>query len=257
MKTTLTGSETAQVTGTSGMVRGASGDSTLTSGVRVTVRRGFTLVEMLAVIAIIAILAGLVLGLTSRASRAGRDNKIKAMRDQLITAIEAYHAEFGYYPPDNRKSYPPVINSVSNGLFYELTGVVVDNRLGQFHVPDRGEVIAAGWVTTYFGVEGFVNATPDPKKVKKFIELKSDQVEQLSVDPAHPALHVLAAPVSWPLRIHPDQHPVRGRPGLNPWRYVSTNPTNNPGRYDLWAEFVDGKQVRMICNWQKDVIDRP
>ena len=37
--------------------------------------------------------------------------------------------------------------------------------------------------------------------------------------------------------------------GLNPWRYVSNNPTNNPGAFDLWVDIViDGKTNR-ISNW--------
>jgi hypothetical protein len=40
----------------------------------------------------------------------------------------------------------------------------------------------------------------------------------------------------------------------NPWRYNSTNPTNNPGRYDLWLDIIiDGKTNR-FCNWEKKYI---
>lgn len=219
-------------------------------------RRAFTLIEMLAVIAVIAVLAGLVVGLTSRASSAARDNKIKTMRDQLITAIEAYHAHHGFYPPDHRLPSGQV-NSATPPLFYELTGMVVDNVQGRFHSPNYGENLTSAQVRAFFNSDGFVNASPDPKRVRSFIELRSEQHDLLN---ASPDVRVLVVPVRWPLEPEAGGFPpapVPWRPGLNPWRYVSTNPTNNPGRFDLWAEFVDGRRVRMISNWQRDIVDRP
>jgi type II secretory pathway pseudopilin PulG len=216
---------------------------------------------MLAVIAIIAVLASLVVGLTSRASRAGRDSKVKVMRDQLVTAIEDFKSQYGYYPPDNRANFPQGwINAVTNPLYYELTGTIVDNTApGKFFTPDRSEEITALTVQQYFGVEGFVNAVPfsgnlaaDTRKVRKFIELKSEQFGEVI-----PGVVVLTVPVRWPLNLEAALHPVPSKPGLNPWRYVSTNPTNNPGRFDLWAEFVDGKTVKIICNWNQDILDKP
>jgi prepilin-type N-terminal cleavage/methylation domain-containing protein len=223
---------------------------------------GFTLIEMLAVIAIIAVLAGLVVGLTSRSSRASRDSKLKVMRDQLVTAIEDYKSQFGYYPPDNRANYPAgPINAVTNPLYYELTGTVVDNQRGVFFTPDRSEEIGVQTVRDFFGVEGFVNAVPstgnlaaDTRLVRRFIELKSEQMGEIV-----PNVAVLTAPVRWPLNPRPEvgPAPVPSKPGLNPWRYVSTNPTNNPGRFDLWAEFVDGTSVKIICNWNQGILDKP
>jgi prepilin-type N-terminal cleavage/methylation domain-containing protein len=224
-------------------------------------RQGFTLVEMLAVIAIIALLASLVVGLTSRAKRARTESQLKVTRDQLVTAIESYYAHFGSFPPDNSLGYPQAqINSVSNALYYELTGTIVDNQTGEFFTPDRGEAIRASDILQYFGVEGFVNAVPstgdmaaDARKVRQFIELKPNQHGALSTQPG---VEVLVVPVQWPLNEPPGTHPVPSRLGLNPWRYVSTNPTNNPGRFDLWAEFVDGKRVRIICNWSSEILDK-
>jgi hypothetical protein len=130
----------------------------------------------------------------------------------------------------------------------------VDNAKGEFYTPDRGEVIGAGVVRQFFGVEGFVNASPDPKKVRKFIELKPEQYGEIS---AAPDVEVLIVPVRWPDKIDAAQHPVPARKGLNPWHYVATNPTNNPGRFDLWAEFVDGNRVKLIGNWNRDILDKP
>jgi prepilin-type N-terminal cleavage/methylation domain-containing protein len=224
---------------------------------------GFTLVEMLVVIAVMGVLAGLIVGLTSRTSSAARENKIKVMRDQLVTAIEAYHAHFGFYPPDNQRRLPSrEFDSLVNPLFYELTGTVVDNVQGHFYSPDFGDVLRSDQLIPFFNLEGFANASPDPKQVRKFIELRSEQYGLLNQQ--QPELHVLAVPVRWPTKGTGHlEWPLARRsefnpePGLNPWRYISSNPTNNPGRFDLWAEFVDGSTVRMISNWHRDIVDRP
>jgi hypothetical protein len=43
-----------------------------------------------------------------------------------------------------------------------------------------------------------------------------------------------------------------GVPGVNPWRYNSSSPTNNPGAYDLWIQIViTPGQTNLICNWRK------
>ena len=55
----------------------------------------------------------------------------------------------------------------------------------------------------------------------------------------------------WPLNIPVAQHPVPLNKGLNPWRYVSSNPTNNPGSFDLWAEIVVKGQKKIIGNWKQ------
>jgi hypothetical protein len=40
---------------------------------------------------------------------------------------------------------------------------------------------------------------------------------------------------------------------LNPWRYNSSSPTNNPGSYELWIQLRIGGQTNLICNWTKQV----
>ena len=44
-----------------------------------------------------------------------------------------------------------------------------------------------------------------------------------------------------------------GAANVNPWRYVSSNPTNNPGSYDLWIQLSISGQTNLICNWSKQV----
>ena len=40
---------------------------------------------------------------------------------------------------------------------------------------------------------------------------------------------------------------------MNPWRYNSSSPTNNPGSYDLWVQLSIGGKTNLICNWSKQV----
>ena len=49
-------------------------------------------------------------------------------------------------------------------------------------------------------------------------------------------------------------HPLgTGALGINPWRYNSSNPTNNPGAYDLWIQLSISGKTNLICNWNKQV----
>jgi hypothetical protein len=36
---------------------------------------------------------------------------------------------------------------------------------------------------------------------------------------------------------------------INPFRYVSSNPTNNPSSFDLWVDVVVGGKTNRISNW--------
>src|ERR1700677_2154910 len=64
-------------------------------------RSGFTLTEILVVIVIIAILAALITPALSAVLWSARQTKIKVEVDQLASAIEAYKAKYGSYPPAN------------------------------------------------------------------------------------------------------------------------------------------------------------
>src|SRR5205823_6066973 len=97
----------------------------------------FTLIELLVVIGIIALLAGLAVGGSKYASTKMKESRIRAELHALVTAIEAYHAEFNQYPPDNVVRRDPIlVNPVTNALYYELTGVIVDDAKGTYHSPE-------------------------------------------------------------------------------------------------------------------------
>ncbi len=224
-------------------------------------RLAFTLIELLVVISIIALLAALIVPLARNAGQSNKRGRIQAEMNQVITAIEAYKAHFGQYPPDNFMPSSNIVNPVTNQLFYELTGVIVEERSGGvFRARDRQQGISSGTVRTYFNRDGFVNAGTNPKELKSFISLKASQRRAISSASPGPEIEVLAVTVDWPPN-DPTFAPFKSATDpqirrVNPWRYVKTNPTNNPDGFDLWAEFVEGGKIKIIGNWSKDVLDR-
>ena len=227
---------------------------------------GFTLIELLVVISIIAILSGLLVGLAPQATARMKESRTRAELEKLITAIETYKGRYGIYPPDNvvgrAADGTPIVNSVTNALYYELTGtMVVRKGPGGYFIPlrDVGETDRAQsrldpdmHVRAYFNRDGFVNAatTNNLKRLYRH-DFKESQHARIS-QTTTPTIEVLTAPVPWPLRDPRFPSPVSG-PGLgtvNPWRYVSSNPTNNPATFDLWAEVIIRGQKRIIGNWK-------
>lgn len=61
--------------------------------------RHFTLVELLAVVVIITILATILVGGVTYAMKKADVSKTQAQLEALATALEAFKAEKGYYPP--------------------------------------------------------------------------------------------------------------------------------------------------------------
>ncbi|MBN8246962.1 MAG: type II secretion system protein [Verrucomicrobia bacterium] len=239
----------------------------------------FTLIELLVVISIIAVLAGLVVGLAPMANKRMKEARIRTELAALVGAIEAYKAKFGVYPPDNYDPVRKQSNPARHGLFYELTGVLVDNQQRVLLPADDGITLSPDVFLNYFGREGVLNSAPripgtqadqarlDREQKKRLMrrEFKPGQFAEIfrNRSPGYVDLEVLAvgysgdasgkkgSGVPWPPAVAPNQHPIPTNPGLNPWRYVSTNPTNNPGRFDLWAELPTGRTSPplIIGNW--------
>ena len=210
-------------------------------------RLAFSLIELLVVIAIIGVLASLVVGLSSVASTRSRESRVRAELNQYVSAIESFKTHFGYYPPDALSGTN--VNPAVNPLYYELSGTVVDNNAKTFQAGN-GSALNTTSVRQIFGRDGFVNAAADAKELKPVIaNWKASQVKGVTVNGVQ--VQLLVVPVD--LRpVDPAVVPGAGNQRVNPWRYVSTNPTNNPTTFDLWAEVPIGKDgTKRIGNWKE------
>ena len=239
----------------------------------------FTLLELLVVMSIIGILAGMVVGLAPAAATKMKEARVRTELQQLVTLIEAYKARFGVYPPDGvsriavaGQGFQTVPNPALSPLFYELSGVYLTNAssVDGYFIPradaDDGDGIRSGELQTWFGREGILNAKPYELRNRLFIsDFKESQYAEVfrnRTDAGYADIEVLAVGYAsdasgkrvnglpWPN--NRTDHPVPSNKGLNPWRYVSTNPTNNPGGFDLWAEIPVGRdRVKIIGNWKE------
>jgi prepilin-type N-terminal cleavage/methylation domain-containing protein len=214
-----------------------------------TARRcAFTLIELLTVIGIIAILAAMLFPAFSAVKKRSLINHADTEMAQLETAIDRYKAAYGFYPPD-QPGYPAI-----NQLYYELTGTTLTN--GNFTTLDGSSQVAAGQVSTFFTVSGFMNcnkpgAGEDAPAARDFLpDLKPDQIGVITNGAPNTSANLIVSSIDWPTAA---TAPIKGaQTQNNPWRYNSSSPTNNPGTYDLWLQIViKPGQTNLICNWSK------
>jgi type II secretory pathway pseudopilin PulG len=211
--------------------------------------RAFTLMELTFVIGIIVTLAAFTIPVLHSVKRRGYIEKTQAELAKLETAIESYKAAYGFYPPSNPNS--PLFNP----LYYELLGTTNNN--GTYYTLDGSASIAAGSVSTALGIGGFMNcskpgAGDEAPVARSFIQdLKPNQIGTPITNAAAPttALTLLLGSVGGPdLSYQP-----LGVADVNPWRYNSSNPTNNPNGYDLWIDFCINGTTNRVSNWNRTV----
>lgn len=203
-------------------------------------RQGFTLVEMLVVISIIAVIAGMVVGLAGGAARKNKIARVQTDLNKLVMAIENFKNKYGSYPPDNStftmSGNVTNYHTGTNQLFYELTGTTYNAKNDSFRSSMQGDELTAANIANVVGARGFRNASEDIKDTVNFLpNLALSQVKRTKIKNVDFSL--LLVPVSLP------------GGAANYWHYRSTNPTNNPTSFDLWAVVVMGKQTNIIKNW--------
>ena len=110
--------------------------------------------ETAAAIAVVVVLSGLgylaytfvaarILEARVRAAVPSVCAKIRDQRQKVVSAIEAYKAHYGFYPPDHVISREPlVVDAVANWLVYELVGVTEDptNHLLRLGATEPAEI---------------------------------------------------------------------------------------------------------------------
>jgi prepilin-type N-terminal cleavage/methylation domain-containing protein len=229
----------------------------------------FTLIELLTVISIIAMLAAFTIPVLKGIKRQQYLRSAQAEMEQIETAIERYKAAYGFYPPDN--PCDPRVNQ----LYFELLGTAVitngtvltyqslDDPTIQIAIPTPTQNDFKNVFGSDAGgnncVNGFMNCTKpgageDTRPAQNFLPgLKPDQVTVFTNNfPGNQLpIKLLVVSVGGPDFAY---SPLgTGAQGINPWRYNSSNPTNNPGAYDLWIQLSISGKTNLICNWNKQV----
>jgi len=198
-------------------------------------QQGFTLVEMLVVIAVIAILAGMILAALPSMHEKKAKKAAQAQLSQMDTLIQTYFAQYNSYP-------------LFNATLLQYATVT--------------ETITENNVRTYFNQDGLRNVTHDannpqaPKAKQFFTSVSSEMYRSLDTGATGPDVKLLRFPTK-----DLEVNMLKDSAGnyFNPWRYISTNPTNNQGRYDLWVEFEVGGSRFRVSNWEKEpvTLERP
>jgi prepilin-type N-terminal cleavage/methylation domain-containing protein len=209
-------------------------------------RHAFTLVELLVVMAVIATLAAILFPVFGNIKKNGAIRKARAEMLKVVMAIESYKAQMGHYPPDH--VIAGGVNPAVNSLYFELSGTA--NNGTHFVTLDGSARILVGDVATTFGQAGFVNCSKagsddNAQPAHDFIKggLRASNYGELS-----PEVRLLTCSIKWP---ESSGAAISGVPLVNPWRYVSTGATNNPGQFDLWVDIVVGGKTNRISNWSE------
>ncbi|HEV2327739.1 MAG TPA: prepilin-type N-terminal cleavage/methylation domain-containing protein [Verrucomicrobiae bacterium] len=231
--------------------RSVSGSQRLLTSSPTRSASAFTLIELLVVIAIAAILAALLL--TAGGIMVQKSNIQRAIseRDQLETAIDAYHAKYGFYPPSSQATGSPLLNQ----LYYELIGTYTNfNSSGSpaFETLDESSEIDTNTIVNSFGVSAFMNCKRNgdaDNSIPAQTFLPGLKAGEIASNGAVMFI-VTAANSDLTYRPMPNVYSLAGRPA-NPWRYVCPG-TNNPNSYDLWVQVFVGNKTNLICNWHKD-----
>ncbi|MBO6004036.1 MAG: type II secretion system protein [Verrucomicrobia bacterium] len=217
---------------------------------------GFTMIELLTVIALIGILAGMILGLSGLATNKMRVARIQGELSHLVTAIEFYKDKYKVYPPDNQLKYPNGNripgSSATNQLVLELTGCIVTNMAfssPHSRTPNGSlHLLTAAEMRPLFGgaADGILNASEKPSKVRNFLNnYSSSKLGKITNVNRTVTFDIFRVPVQAPLYRQELESRGKGWRKMemnNPWHYNSSDPTNNPGKFDLWAEFQLARQ---------------
>ncbi len=228
----------------------------------------FTLIELLVVIAIIAVLASMIFPITRAVNRTKTLTRARGELTEIETAIASYKAKTGVYPPDNTKPANTLsaraLAHATNPLYYELVGTTIISPSGAkpvYQTLDGSTQISAMDAAAAFGVSGFVNSDrggggDEGQQAQNFFpNLAQQNIGQFRL-PNGATVRALVCSVPWPANSTVPYSPlmIPGAQTLNPWRYNSSNPTNNPTSYDLWVDVIINGKTNRISNWSSQPI---
>jgi len=213
-------------------------------GVKRLARNGFTLIEMLLVLTVIALLAVLIVSAMKSAAIKAKINLAQTQLSQMESAINDYKQTLGYFPPDN-----PTVPAI-NPLYFELLGTTNDGN--NYVTLDASGQTTAASINATFGRQGFSNtgrqAHGSDERIAPISFLSQLKANQVGAIPGATGIKILVCSVEWPDA--GSTAPISGTI-LNPWRYVSTHPANNPGSFDLWVDLSLGDKTYRVNNWNQ------
>jgi hypothetical protein len=169
--------------------------------------------------------------------------RAQAQCDRLSAVIEEYRKVIGAYPPDHRLALPAAGVCVdTNQLLAELSGAVRYTNRVQIHGMDP---VQPADLLAVFGTNGLLNSVTAPAEARGFLtELTGWVKHELHDDPDVFGLKFGDFPEDLPV-------PAMALYTFSPWCYVSSTPTNNPGRFDLWMEISLGGRRTIVSNWKR------
>ncbi len=217
--------------------------------------RAFTLIELLTVIAIIAVVAAFLIPVMKGVKRSQYLSNARTELAELDTAIQNYKTDHGYYPPGGT-------SVLTNALYYELIGTTTADGGNTFKTLDGMSTISSATLGSTFGESGLLNSgvtnrgagAEDARVARSFLpDLRQGQLATNN-NGAMILVYSFGGPDSTNrfFQLLPGFTALPGG-GANPWRYNASNPTNNPGSYDLWVQLCIGGTTNLVCNWSKQV----
>jgi hypothetical protein len=217
--------------------------------------RPLTLREMGVAVLLLAVAAGLFYAAYSFAAAKILDARVEkalpavcaAIRQQrraILNALEAYKVQFGAYPPDHLISrQPTIVDPITNTLLYELAGVLYDPTSRKLQVAGL-EPAEEDYVTNFFHCQRFKNWSQSRDQLKAFLSKNDSVSQQLHDDPDVFALSAAVDFSTIPQQLYWEIN-------AGSWRYVSSAPTNNPGKFDLWVEIRHKDHTITLGNWKQ------
>jgi general secretion pathway protein G len=133
-----------------------------------TIKRGFTLVEILIVVIILGILAAIVIPQFTNASNDARNNSVASTLQTLRSQIELFKIQHADVPPDQtalvavltgKTNITDTTQTAATGTFGPYVQTFPSNPLNGFSTVVNAAGTAAGWVYTVTSGNYTIRAT--------------------------------------------------------------------------------------------------
>jgi hypothetical protein len=164
---------------------------------------------------------------------------IRKQRQELITIIETYKRQLGYYPP--MFTLPGSDHGKINPLCYELLGVQYEPTRSEFHIRITKDPLSSGEAQKYFNSRWFSNLVVYPTVPTNYLANRT-----LAVSMMTPEADLFGLGLSYTDFLTDkfwDDYQ------FSAWRYATNPAEHNPGKFDLWVELTVAGQHVTIGNW--------